>query len=91
MEGLGKSLEEYSADLSSKINASYFKDIWNKLYKTLKEMHAIYPGGWKGYDIYDNLADVVESYYGVMGFYFENTKKDPVYVTIPYRPESMPI
>lgn len=89
MDGLEKTLDELYQDASQQLAGSYFEKTWNLMQETLREMHAIYPSGWKDLSIYDRLVRVVESYYDDMGLIL-STVDGEAYVNIPFRPENTP-
>jgi hypothetical protein len=90
LDGLHKSLPDLSFDIAEKLSNSYFEPTWNAMQKALREMHELYPNGWKDLGIYDNLMTAIEQYYSEMGFILSNMEGDRVYISIPFRPETTP-
>lgn len=91
LDGLGKSLEEISAETATSLSGSYFEPIWLKLQTALRELRQSYPDGWKNFSIFDSLKAVLEDYYSVMGFNITTVEDGMAHVAIPMRPETNPV
>lgn len=90
IDGLNKPLDELSQKTIDSLSGSYFEPIWNAMQISLRQMRRTYPDGWVDLGIYDSLADVIENYYGEMGFFLSSTEDGRAYVDIPLRPETTP-
>lgn len=90
VDGLNKPLEELSQKAIESLSGSYFEPTWNAMQISLRQMRRTYPDGWVDLGIYDSLADVIENYYGEMGFFLSSTEDGWAYVDIPFKPETTP-
>lgn len=90
VDGLEKPLSELSVEADKKLNGSYFRRTWEAMHEALSGMYQIYPDGWKGLEVYDQLAATLEDYYVEMGLILSTTEGGGAYVDIPFRPETTP-
>jgi len=90
IDGLDKPLDELSQKTRGNLSGSYFEPTWNAIQSSLCQMRCTYPDGWGDLGIYDRLADVIENYYGELGFFISSTKDGETYFDIPLRPETTP-
>jgi len=90
IDGLNKPLEKLSEKAFESLSGSYFESTWESIQVSLRQMRHSYPDGWVDIEIYNNLADAIENYFGEMGFYLASTEDEQVYVNIPFRPETTP-
>jgi hypothetical protein len=84
MDGLETSLEKLSAEASECLKGSYFENTWNKMHDALRNMRKLYPGQWKDLSAYDELRDVLDSYYADMGMILSVTSDGQLYMDIPF-------
>lgn len=90
LDGLKRSLPEFSAEAMECLSGSYFESTWNSMQKALHNMLRIYPDGWKDINVYDELASSLESYYNEMGLILSTINNGQIYVKVPFRPETTP-
>ncbi len=58
------------------------------MHKALKGMRSLYPDQWQGLNVYNDLRDVLDSYYTKMGMILSVTSNGRLYMDIPFRPEN---
>lgn len=90
IDGLNKPLEKLSEKAFKSLSGSYFESTWESIQVSLRQMRHSYPDGWVDIEIYNNLADAIENYFGEMGFYLSSTEDGQAYVDIPLKPETTP-
>ena len=79
----GEATSQLSSRVAAIVSRSYFEKTFNAMSDALREMKNLYPKEWKGLNIYDRLAAVVEDFYKDLGFIFSNLDDGGVYVEIP--------
>lgn len=88
VDGLETSLEALDEKAGNALVGSYFELNWKGMHSALKEMHGSYLKGWKDLSAFDPLAEVIESYYEVMGLILTTTEAGGCWMDVPFRSET---
>lgn len=89
VDGLKKPLNEISTDAANSLSGSYFEPTWVAMHDALQQMRQSYPHDWKDLTIFKTLAEAMEWYYADMGLILSSVEGRGMYVSVPFRPETM--